>query len=117
MKRDMDLVRDILIEIENGKLSEAKQIGNYDKESVLYHIQIMNEAGLLLANFISESTRDIVDARIDRLTWKGHDFLDAARDDTLWKKAKDFLKQKFSTVAFDVLLKLLIKLSQESLGL
>ncbi|MGO8839441.1 MAG: DUF2513 domain-containing protein [Limisphaerales bacterium] len=32
-----------------------------------------------------------------RLTWAGHDFLDAARNDTIWNKAKDeFLKPGIS---------------------
>jgi hypothetical protein len=42
-----------------------------------------------------------------RLTWQGHDFLDAARNDTIWSKAKEkFLKPGISwtfSIVFDFL--------------
>lgn len=47
-------------------------------------------------------TIDDVDWRIERLTSRGHDFLAAARDDTLWKRAKAQIGPKIATVGLKV---------------
>jgi hypothetical protein len=49
-----------------------------------------------------------------RLTWQGHEFLDAARDDTRWNKAKDAMAQVGGFV-FDVAKSLLIELMKQQL--
>ena len=37
------------------------------------------------------------------LTWQGHEFLDAARNDTIWRKAKKKVLETTGGLAFDVL--------------
>lgn len=37
-----------------------------------------------------------------RLTWKGHEFLETVRDNTLWGKAKRIVAQKSGGAAFDL---------------
>jgi hypothetical protein len=51
------------------------------------------------------------------LTWEGHDFLDAARSETIWKKVMNKVKDSTGTVAFEVLKALLIAASKEKFGL
>ena len=90
MKRDMDLVREILLQLEN---SNAQPLGPAEiaiegrtNTEVSYHIELLHEAGLLEArNWSSHSGHDW---RAIRLTWWGHEFLDAARSDTIWREAK-----------------------------
>ena len=52
----------------------------------------MHEAELLEA-FYTEmvSGAQVVDA-VRKLTWQGHEFLDAARNETIWKEAKEVTK-------------------------
>ena len=52
-----------------------------------------------------------------RLTWAGHEFLDAASNDTVWKKAGEKIKQFGVQVTVSVLEELLKKLLKDSLGL
>jgi hypothetical protein len=89
MKRDMDLARLILFEIEKqpytGKWVEIN-IDKYDPEEITYHILLLVEAGLIEADNLSDLSG--VDWKPKRLTWEGHEFLDAARDDTRWNQAK-----------------------------
>ena len=47
----------------------------------------------------------------------GYEFLDAARNDTIWKKAADKIKQSGVHVTVSLLAELLKKLLKESLGL
>jgi hypothetical protein len=52
-----------------------------------------------------------------RMTWAGHEFLDAAREDTRWKKAMDIVRDKGRSVTFEVLKALLISLIKTAVGL
>ncbi|MBL9188769.1 MAG: DUF2513 domain-containing protein [Opitutaceae bacterium] len=38
-----------------------------------------------------------------RMTWSGHDFLDAMRDEGIWKMAQDSILKPIGGVAFEVL--------------
>ena len=79
----------------------------------------MDQAGLLICEReVSSSTSD----RVTRvypfsLTWQGHEFIEASRNDTFWNKAKEMAKKKSGALSFDVLKALLIVMAKESVGL
>lgn len=96
-KRDMDLIRSILLDIENGKdwfettsddtadalgidgtgLSEA------DTERLEYHLTLLENGGF------AEFTKTGEGWIPERLTWKGHDFADSVRDEEVWRRTKE----------------------------
>ena len=121
MKRDPEIIRKLLLFFEEKpdvSLVEAKSIkvDCYDPGTIQYHIDLMYEAGFLSCETTSSSISDrLIYALPFRLTWKGHEFLDAARSDTIWKKAKEVLGNKALTVSFEVLYKLLSRLATEDL--
>ena len=100
MKRDMDLIRQILLDVEAGKWSyEVARIdenGSIDEDpalnlqltTVLYHLQIMHDAGFI--KFLEMSDTHL---RLNGMTWAGHDFLDTIRDDENWRKTKEGAKK------------------------
>jgi hypothetical protein len=50
MKRDMNLVREILVLAENqghGSIRNNPEIGGYSNEEIAYHVYLMGEAGLV----------------------------------------------------------------------
>jgi hypothetical protein len=115
MKRDMDLVRNILLQIEgDGKILS---IEGYEKDVILKHLELLEEAGLIKASFLRANQVGVVSAHVERLTWSGHEFLDAARNDTLWNKAKGIVGEKAGTVSFAILQILLVQLAKSALGL
>jgi DNA-binding transcriptional ArsR family regulator len=88
MKRDMDLARKILFAVEAcndplGPQSELK-IEGYSDQMISYHVKVLAEAGLLEAEDVSEMGSDGFRWWAESLTWQGHEFLEAARDDTRW---------------------------------
>ena len=91
----MDLVRQILLAIENLESVDQPVDLNFDEhssEEVSYHVMLLDEADLIDAVEAAEfgtSSRWFP----MRLTWQGHEFLDAARDDTRWNKAKDAMNK------------------------
>lgn len=94
MKRDMDLIRKILLNIEgqpSGWAPNTLTIDDYDENQVDYHVLIMIEAGLLVG-FETNTMSSPSPAGVSRrMTWEGHDFLDACRDETRWNKAKSIV--------------------------
>jgi len=124
MKRDMDLVRLILFAFEDRNevtmvRSTEINVEGYEQFAVMYHVNLMCEAGLLSCErVVSKSSPDrLVDAHPFRLTWQGHEFLDAARSDSLWAKAKATLAERGVPVAFGVLQATLVGLAKKQMGL
>ncbi len=88
MKRDADLIRKIALETE--KLSAGRDLDRLDgvePEAFFLHAKLMAEANLIEA-VITPLIHGGGVAVVTALTWQGHDFAKAARDDTIWNKAK-----------------------------
>ena len=91
MKRDMDLIRTILLKLDadpevDGAHSRAAinlGIADYKSEEVNYHAAMLIEAGYLAGN---TKRMDVV--LVSKLTWQGHDFLDSIRDPKIWVRTK-----------------------------
>ena len=97
MKRDMELVRLILLKIEEEYRSTAiynLNISGYDMETVAYHCKILNEAGLISDYGARYSDKSVWSFDVGSLTREGNDFLDKIRDNSQWKKVKDVIVQK-----------------------
>ena len=106
MKREMDLVRKILLQIENEHIATAifnLKIEGYDLATVAYHCKIMHEAGLL-SHYSGKYGNDTIYAfQVGGLTWEGNDFLDKVRDDSVWGKTKDAITQKGLPLVFETI--------------
>ncbi len=92
MKRDMDLVRIILKELEDlpddGRCFDL-DIPDHPKGEVYAHVRLMHEAGLIEA--VDFTTHDGMVWKPKRLTWVGDEFLEAYRNDTFWQKGKELV--------------------------
>lgn len=103
MKRDFDLIRRILADIENvpaGKSLDKITYPEYDQPIIYEHINILEEAGLIKA----KKGPGIAKVHITGLTWAGHDFLNSAKDDSIWQKAKDTVLKPATSITFGLLL-------------
>lgn len=86
MKRDMDLARNILLRMEED--AESFDGLSDNPETVSEHLWLLRDAGLI------EATPQMADGKIlsmsaERITWDGHDFLDASRESAVWELAKE----------------------------
>ena len=110
MKRDLDLVRKILFQVEEKGQARGLvdlEIPGYPPEQIAHHVWLLQDAGLIEAQDLSTSLG--FDYRPKKLTWVGHEFLDAARNDTVWRKTKELVKEKGGSIPFEVLKGLLVK--------
>jgi Hypothetical protein (DUF2513) len=106
MTRNMELVREILLTIEkhpHGYAPEPLVIDGYDDETVGYHVFLMGQ-GELLDVLIGTAQGDLSPGAIaTNMTWKGHEFHDTVKNDTVWKRVKAIVKSKGETISFEVL--------------
>jgi len=54
---------------------------------------------------------------IQGLTWEGHDFIQAAGKEVIWKKAFEIVKEKGGAITFEVLKGLVKSLALKAAGL
>lgn len=120
MKRDPDLSRRILKAVEDlpaGVGTRNFVFDGYNHLEIHCHVALLIEDGYL-AGSSNKPTRDFPgEVWVDRLTPKGHQFLEAARDDTLWAKGKQVILSKGGVWTFDILKDVLTQLVRAQLNL
>jgi hypothetical protein len=103
------------------------KIDGYSDLQVSYHLKIMVQAGLLCLDVIEHSSPGSIVSGVSQpphittfrdysLSWDGQEFLDAARDNTRWEKAKGTMAQA-GGFALDVMKQLLIQYLKTELKL
>lgn len=121
MKRNMSLVREILLSIEDEETGYAPNnlsLEGYSREQIGYHALILLEAGLIDGQETTSMDSHSPSAIATRLTWAGHEFLDAARDKGRWTKALSIVQDKGGgAVTIGVLTQLLSALAKQSISL
>ena len=107
MKRDLDLVRALLMKIEalplNGRV-EARQIElpPWSSDEIIYHCRLLMMSGYIVA--IDTSSNGGANCLIRYLTPEGHDYLDIVRNDTIWAAVKSRLKDNAISATFDIVI-------------
>ncbi len=105
MRRDMDFVRKLLIDISNEKCKTNFVRGSGEDEIYLYHLKIMKQAGFIEFN-LNEHKSGAFLFDVPTLTWLGNDYLDAISNDTVWNKTKEGIKSKgleLGQISFEIL--------------
>lgn len=95
MRRDMDLVREILIataDAEGSVSIETFVNDNRSMDLVAYNVEMMADHGLIDAKVEREWGGHAVLGTITALTWDGQDYLDAIENDEVWSKTKATIK-------------------------
>lgn len=106
MKRDWELVRKILIAVEeiqgHDQQVSGDDVAGYDAALVSYHIYLLKEAGLLEATCSSYLNEPRACFAFE-LTWEGHEFLDQIRSKTVWNKTVGLLREKGLDLSFSTI--------------
>lgn len=119
MKRDLDLCRQILLKVESempaGGPGGVIDVPGYASEDINYQVKLMAQSGLLEA--VDLSGNGPLEWHIVSLTWDGHEYLDATRSDTIWKKVKTELKDRGIALTFEITKALALRHVRAQLGL
>jgi len=117
MKRDPELIRKMLLAVEALPKGFAPKLDleGHTPEQVGYHAYLLIEAGYAKGAILTHMASPSPEARITSLTWKGHDFLEAARDPGRWEQAMKIVKEKGGGATLDVLKDLLVSLMTKAM--
>ena len=122
MKRDMDLVRKILLQLEKEcdatgiRLAPSPvhtTVKGYSEREIFYHLRLLSDANLIKLENESGYGCDVAFAK--RLTWKGHEFLELSRDESIWMKAKEVTKKAGKSFSFELLTRTLLRLLESKI--
>jgi len=104
MKRDPDAIRQIALATEDLPAGHfLQEVNGMDPAVFAEHVQWMLDADLVEGKVQRYMGGSPPTAFVMRLTWTGCDFLDAARSDTLWKKARGSVISPTASWTFDIL--------------
>lgn len=120
MHRDLDLIRKMVLTIEDapsGWAPHPLEIDGYSRAEVGYHAWLLLDAGLVQGQVTTTNDSPGPEAFISSLTWEGHEFAEAARDDGRWTKAMVVVREKGGAITLAVLTQLLTNLMKGAFGL
>ena len=120
MKRDLDLIRKIILAAEDlptGTVLSEIKIDGYTDEQIGYHCYLAADAGLAKGMNMTTLADRSPRWRILNLTSAGHDFADAARNETTWRKATGIVKEKAGTATIEIVKEVLVGIIKGSIGL
>lgn len=116
MKRDLNLVREILFCAEKDE-PLVTLIEKHGKSIIAGHVAILQDAGFVEAAVASDGKGVPMAAQIIRLTWSGHEFLDNARDNAIWKRVLAIVGKNVASVSLAVLSECLKRAVLQQIGL
>jgi hypothetical protein len=121
LKRDMDLIRGLLLKLEQQNLDGNEYdlnvaelgIARHSNEEVAYHVELLIDAGFLDAERTQSGS---FVAR--KLTFAGCDFIDSVRDPKIWRMTKAVAKKVggFTAAALVAAAKAIVKEGFEKLA-
>ncbi len=108
MKRDLDLIRNMLLVIESADPEDPHVINietflhlNQKPRVISHHIKLLLDSKFIEADgpiYID----DIEDFYIERITSAGYDYLDSVRDTRVWSATKKKILPAGGSVALDL---------------
>ena len=109
MKRDLDLARQLLLDIENRgtdcSVSVLRSGSNQQSEELVrYHLRLLIDAGLL-----KEIDRTSAGVPCVRLTYDGHELLELARSESRWREAKSTCQERIGGLSLQVIRGILLR--------
>lgn len=121
MKRDLDLIRNILIkceEITPKRIYAEDFVDEFnDFEKISYHLELLDDNGFIeCQKFVCLGTtcKDFI---IYRLTSSGHDYLDSVRDPKIYDDVKNKMGKLFQTSSLAIIQSLAESIIKSKLGI
>jgi hypothetical protein len=120
VRRDMSLIRKILLAIEDqpgGFAGNDHAFDGFTPDQIQYHAWLLVDAGIVCGTDVTTMGAEAPQALITSLTWVGHEFCDLARDESRWDAALGVVKEQAQgAITFDVLSDLLKQRMRQALG-
>jgi hypothetical protein len=107
MKRNWDTIRELLTKVEECTLpTEMVRLSDFSNEraaEISYHMSLLIDARLVDGQMVKTIGPNVKDFFAQRLTWSGHEFLDAIRSDNVWQKTKNMFAEQGVSMTFELI--------------
>lgn len=119
MKRDMELIRKMILAAEDQEhgMVSVTTIDGYSSEQVGYHAYLIIDAELGSGVDVTTRGDHSPNYMLTRLTWAGHEFAAACRNEQVWSKTTQKIAASVGSVSMQVLSQVLASFAKEMLGL
>lgn len=119
MKRDLDLVRLLLLEVEAADKEAPRDIKvlKFSDDEVNYHLALMIDAALIDGRISRTLGPGVPQVMVIKMTWGGHEYLDDVRSDTVWQKTKEKIGGAASSASVTVVREVAAAVIRTTLGL
>ena len=118
MKRDADLIRQLLLAIEHqSEPFETKDVSilDYDAAQTAYHAALVADTGFIEGTEVS--TMGGPNFHVRRMTSAGHDFLEAVRDPAVWQAVGERISAAGGGFDLEAVKEVALAMLKEELGL
>ena len=119
MKRDLDLVRQLMLQIEALPAAPPVQyrMSEIEDPVLLAHLEMLIEAGLVSGRISrSQGARgDVIS--VSGLTWQGHEWVEMVRSQSLWNEVKSAVLDGGGVLTFELTRAMAAKLLRARLAL
>jgi hypothetical protein len=122
MKRDWDIIRDVLLALEASPTPKThlhpEDLPQHDEQAAAYNMWLLEDSGYVQGKFLwsSSGNGEINSAIVLMMTNAGHELLNTIRNETAWTKIKDTFKTKGLDMTFDLVLTVGKKVMEAMLG-
>ena len=106
MKRDFEQIRKLLFWLDEKpgpEVASVPAIEGYDELTIKYHLLLLAQAELIDHEPEFSAQGRIIQVHPFNLTWKGHEFLDAIRENSVWNKVKTKASSLGVSLSFEVI--------------
>jgi hypothetical protein len=119
MKRDLDLVRQLMLQIEALPAAPPVQyrMSEIEDPVLLAHLEMLIEAGLVNGRISrSQGARgDVIS--VSGLTWQGHEWIEMVRSQSLWNEVKSAVLDGGGVLTFELTMAMAAKIFRARLAL
>ncbi len=108
MKRDLDLIRQLIIDIEHNPDNAVSFMDSGNKKEIAHLKLLSQEKGQ--AGFVEINEKHLLENvyTAKRLTFKGYEVFELIKDENRWQDAKNLFKEKgIKYYSFELLLEVL----------
>ena len=123
LKRDLDLLRSMLLKMESLdssygiiRLHTFRELCDDDVVLSL-HIQLLLDAGFIEVADSLYADDMVQDFLINRITFAGYDYLDTVRDESIWGEIKKRLASVGKSASLDIVKALGVAIVKQHLGI
>jgi hypothetical protein len=119
VKRDLDLVRQLMLQIEALPAAPPVQyrMSEIEDPVLLAHLELLIDAGLVNGKIArSHGTRgDVIS--VSGLTWQGHEWIEMVRSQSVWNATKSAVLEQGGALTFELTKAVAANLLRARLGL